>query len=46
MGADKDIELVRAGYAAFSAGDVATLHGLFAEDADRSKGEMRSWPFR
>jgi ketosteroid isomerase-like protein len=33
MGADKDIELVRAGYAAFSAGDVATLHGLFAEDA-------------
>ena len=33
MGADKNIELVRAGYAAFSAGDVATLHGLFAEDA-------------
>jgi len=33
MGADKNVELVRAGYAAFSAGDMATLHGLFAEDA-------------
>jgi ketosteroid isomerase-like protein len=33
MGADKNIELVRAGYAAFSAGDMATLHDLFAEDA-------------
>jgi ketosteroid isomerase-like protein len=33
MGAEKNVELVRAGYAAFSAGDMATLHGLFAEDA-------------
>lgn len=33
MGADKNVELVRAGYAAFSAGDMATLNGLFAEDA-------------
>ena len=33
MGADRNVELVRAGYAAFSAGDMATLNGLFAEDA-------------
>ena len=33
MSADKNVELVRAGYAAFSTGDMATLHGLFAEDA-------------
>jgi uncharacterized protein len=33
MGADKNVELVRAGYAAFSTGDMATLNGLFAEDA-------------
>jgi uncharacterized protein len=33
MGDKKNEELVRAGYAAFSAGDMATLNGLFAEDA-------------
>ena len=56
MGGDKNVELVRAGYAAFSTGDMATLNDLFAEDAvwhvraavrcpERSKGEMRSSPF-
>jgi hypothetical protein len=33
MGAQENIELVRKGYAAFSTGDMATLTGLFAEDA-------------
>lgn len=33
MGAQENIELVRRGYAAFSAGDMATLHELFADDA-------------
>jgi hypothetical protein len=41
MGADKNIELVRAGYAAFSAGDVATLHGLFAAvDGGRHRDKL------
>jgi ketosteroid isomerase-like protein len=33
MGAQENLELVRGGYAAFSTGDMATLNGLFAEDA-------------
>ena len=33
MGAEKNVELVRGGYAAFSTGDMATLNGLFAEVA-------------
>jgi ketosteroid isomerase-like protein len=33
MGSQENAELVRRGYAAFSAGDVATLNELFAEDA-------------
>ena len=33
MGTRENVELVRRGYEAFSAGDMATLGGLFAEDA-------------
>ena len=33
MGPRENVELVRRGYEAFSAGDMATLGGLFAEDA-------------
>jgi ketosteroid isomerase-like protein len=33
MSVDGNIELVRSGFAAFSTGDMATLNGLFAEDA-------------
>lgn len=33
MGDQKNVEMVRTGYAAFSAGDMATLSGLFAQDA-------------
>ncbi|MGO4690111.1 nuclear transport factor 2 family protein [Glaciibacter sp. 2TAF33] len=33
MGAAENAELVRRGYEAFNAGDLATLNGLFAEDA-------------
>ncbi len=33
MGSQDNAELVRRGYAAFSAGDMATLNELFAEDA-------------
>jgi len=33
MGAKENADLVRRGYAAFSAGDMATLTELFAEDA-------------
>jgi ketosteroid isomerase-like protein len=33
MGSPEDAELVRRGYAAFSAGDIPTLSELFAEDA-------------
>ncbi|MGO4597657.1 nuclear transport factor 2 family protein [Terrabacter sp. 2RAF25] len=33
MGATEDIEVVRRGFAAFSAGDMATLNDLFTEDA-------------
>jgi uncharacterized protein len=33
MGAEENAELVRRGYAAFSSGDIATLSGMFAEDA-------------
>jgi ketosteroid isomerase-like protein len=33
MGAAEDAELVRRGYEAFNAGDLATLSELFAEDA-------------
>jgi ketosteroid isomerase-like protein len=33
MGAQENVELVRGGYAAFSTGDMATLNGLFTEDA-------------
>ncbi|GAA2499188.1 nuclear transport factor 2 family protein [Terrabacter carboxydivorans] len=33
MGATEDAEVVRRGYAAFSAGDMATLTELFADDA-------------
>lgn len=33
MGTQDDAELVRRGYAAFSAGDLTTLSELFAEDA-------------
>jgi ketosteroid isomerase-like protein len=33
MSADKNIELVQAGYAAFSTGDMATLNDLFAAAA-------------
>jgi ketosteroid isomerase-like protein len=54
MSADKNIELVQAGYAAFSTGDMATLNDLFAAAAvwhvpgsgvmSGPKGGMRSWP--
>ncbi|MEQ4519132.1 nuclear transport factor 2 family protein [Pseudarthrobacter sp. B907] len=33
MGSTENIELVRRGYEAFNAGDMATLNELFAEDA-------------
>jgi len=33
MGSAENIELVRRGYEAFNSGDMATLSGLFAEDA-------------
>jgi ketosteroid isomerase-like protein len=33
MSAQDNLELVRRGYTAFSTGDMATLSGLFAEDA-------------
>ena len=33
MGAKENADLVRRGYAAFSAGDMATLTEVFAEDA-------------
>ncbi|UKA64688.1 nuclear transport factor 2 family protein [Arthrobacter sp. FW306-04-A] len=33
MGATENVELVRRGYEAFNAGDLATLSELFAEDA-------------
>lgn len=33
MGAQENVDLVRRGYAAFSSGDMATLSGLFADDA-------------
>lgn len=33
MGTTENVELVRRGYEAFSTGDMATLHELFAEDA-------------
>jgi uncharacterized protein len=33
MGAQENADLVRRGYAAFSTGDLATLTGVFAEDA-------------
>lgn len=33
MGAAENAEVVRQGYEAFNAGDMATLSGLFAEDA-------------
>ena len=33
MGTAENIELVRRGYTAFNAGDMATLSGMFAEDA-------------
>jgi ketosteroid isomerase-like protein len=33
MQSDDDAQLVRRGYAAFSAGDMDTLNGLFADDA-------------
>lgn len=33
MGATEDMEVVRRGFAAFSAGDMATLNDLFTEDA-------------
>ncbi|CAI3797394.1 nuclear transport factor 2 family protein [Pseudarthrobacter sp. MM222] len=33
MGTEENAELVRRGYEAFSAGDMETLRGLFAEDA-------------
>lgn len=33
MGAAEDAEAIRRGYEAFNAGDMATLEGLFAEDA-------------
>jgi ketosteroid isomerase-like protein len=33
MGATDDVEVVRRGYAAFSAGDMATLNELFTDDA-------------
>ena len=33
MSVEGNIELVRSGYAAFSTRDIATLQGLFAEDA-------------
>jgi ketosteroid isomerase-like protein len=33
MGAQENVELVKRGYAAFSAGDMATLNDLFADDA-------------
>jgi len=33
MGSGENAELVRRGYAAFSAGDMATLNELFADDA-------------
>src|ERR1017187_9647570 len=33
MGSEENANLVRRGYAAFSTGDMATLSGLFADDA-------------
>src|SRR6476620_11285838 len=33
MGATEDVEVIRRGYAAFSAGDLATLTELFTDDA-------------
>jgi hypothetical protein len=33
MGTTEDVEVIRRGYAAFSAGDMATLTELFADDA-------------
>jgi len=33
MGSESDVEVIRRGYAAFSAGDMATLNELFTEDA-------------
>ena len=33
MGSADDVEVIRRGYAAFSAGDMATLTELFTEDA-------------
>jgi ketosteroid isomerase-like protein len=33
MGAEENADLVRRGYAAFSSGDIATLSGMFAENA-------------
>lgn len=33
MSSETDVEVVRRGYAAFSAGDMATLNELFTEDA-------------
>ncbi|GIU56346.1 nuclear transport factor 2 family protein [Arthrobacter sp. NicSoilC12] len=33
MGTEENVELVRRGYTAFNAGDMATLSDLFAEDA-------------
>ena len=33
MGFENDVEVIRRGYAAFSAGDMATLNELFTEDA-------------
>jgi hypothetical protein len=33
MGSADDVEVIRRGYAAFSAGDMATLNELFTEDA-------------
>ena len=33
MGSAEDVEVIRRGFAAFSAGDMATLNELFTEDA-------------
>jgi uncharacterized protein len=33
MSSESDVEVIRRGYAAFSAGDMATLNELFTEDA-------------
>ena len=35
MGTTEDVEVIRRGYAAFSAGDMATLTELFADDSAR-----------